>query len=251
MILSHKHRFLFIKGRKVGGTSVEMFLAPFCGPSDIVTPISPADEIRRLKAGGAPQNYCPDPEVEARYLQLVRSGRFDEARKMRVHSDKVYPFFNHMPASSVERLAGFDPGEFTLAYVVRNPYEKIISLANMRLSFSDYSGAAMENEAADIRRSIRKLFKTGQFLLARNIDLYKTEAAYRRRLVLRQEHLVRDLQYFLDHLGLEQTDAEIPHAKQGSIGKKYAVKSMFTRKQLDIVNRTFADEFDQNRYDMI
>ncbi len=251
MILSHKHSFLFIKGRKVGGTSIEMLLAPFCGPSDIVTPISPVDEIRRLNAGGAPRNYCPDPAVEARYLQLVRDGSFDEARKMRVHSDKVYPFFNHMPVALVEQLADFDPREFTLAYVVRDPYAKIISLANMNLSFSGYSGAPMENNAADIRRSIQKLFETDQFLLARNIDLYKTRSTYQHQIILRQEHLVRDIRSFMDHLGLDQTDAEIPHAKQGSIRKKYSAKSMFTREQLDIVNRAFADEFNHNKYEMI
>ena len=251
MILSHKHRFLFIKGRKVGGTSIEMLLAPFCGPSDIVTPISPVDEIRRLNAGGIPRNYCPDPAVEARYLQLVRDGSFDEARKMRVHSDKVYPFFNHMPVALVEQLAEFDPGEFTLAYVVRDPYAKIISLANMNLSFSGYSGVPMENDAADIRRSIQKLFETDQFLLARNIDLYQTENAYQYQIILRQEHLVRDICYLLGRLGLEQIGAEIPHAKQGSIRKNYSARAMFTREQLDIVNRAFADEFNKNKYEMI
>ncbi|WP_428544674.1 hypothetical protein [Profundibacter sp.] len=243
MILSHKHSFLFIKGRKVGGTSIEMLLAPFCGPSDIVTPISPVDEIRRLNAGGAPRNYCPDPAVEARYLQLVRDGSFDEARIMRVHSDKVYPFFNHMSVALVEQLANFVPSEFTLAYVVRNPYAKIISLANMNLSFSGYSGVPMENNAADIRRSIQKLFETDQFLLARNIYLYQTKMAYQHQIILRQEHMVRDIRHFLNHLGLEQIGVEIPYAKQGSIRKKYSARTMFTREQLDIVNSTFADEF--------
>ncbi len=251
MILSHKHRFLFIKGRKVGGTSIEMLLAPYCGNLDIVTPISPADEIQRLLAGGIPRNYCPDPAIEARYLQLVRDMKFEEARAMRVHSDKVYPFFNHMSVTTTEKLANFEPSEFTLVYAVRNPYAKIISLANMNLSFSNYSGAPMINSAADIRRSIQNLFDADQLLLVRNINLYRTKRTYKYQVIIRQERLASDLRYLLDHLGLSHAGIKIPHAKQGSIRKEYATERMFTREQLDIVNRVFADEFSENGYEML
>ncbi len=53
MILSERHRFVFIKGRKVAGTSTEMALAALCGPDDIITPISPIDERARLPNGRA------------------------------------------------------------------------------------------------------------------------------------------------------------------------------------------------------
>lgn len=39
MIISHRHRFIFLKPRKVAGTSVEVALAQHCGEDDIVTPI--------------------------------------------------------------------------------------------------------------------------------------------------------------------------------------------------------------------
>lgn len=44
MILSKEHKFVFIKGRKVAGTSVEVFLSEICGKNDIITPITPIDE---------------------------------------------------------------------------------------------------------------------------------------------------------------------------------------------------------------
>ena len=60
MILSVRHKFIFIKGMKVAGTSVEMALAPLCGPDDIVTPISPIDEMERLgRGGGCRTGYFP------------------------------------------------------------------------------------------------------------------------------------------------------------------------------------------------
>ena len=43
MIISHRHKFVFLKPRKVAGTSVEVALARHCGEEDIVTPIGTFD----------------------------------------------------------------------------------------------------------------------------------------------------------------------------------------------------------------
>jgi len=101
MIFSHKHRFIFIKGRKVAGTSIEIALSSYCGPQDIITPISPVDELKRLTHGGKPQNYGAPERVERKYLTLVRAGKMKAAIKTRVHT---YSFFNHMPLATVEEL---------------------------------------------------------------------------------------------------------------------------------------------------
>ena len=39
MIISHRHKFIYLKARKVAGTSVEVALAQHCGDGDIVTPV--------------------------------------------------------------------------------------------------------------------------------------------------------------------------------------------------------------------
>ena len=39
MIISHRHKFIYLKARKVAGTSVEVALAKHCGDADIVTPV--------------------------------------------------------------------------------------------------------------------------------------------------------------------------------------------------------------------
>ena len=50
MIISHEHKFIFLKTRKTAGTSIELALSGLCGPDDIITPISPNDEP--LRANG-------------------------------------------------------------------------------------------------------------------------------------------------------------------------------------------------------
>ncbi len=37
MIISHKHKFILLRPRKVGGTSIEAALVKHCGPEDIIT----------------------------------------------------------------------------------------------------------------------------------------------------------------------------------------------------------------------
>src|SRR5271156_152978 len=71
MILSHEWKFIFIKGRKVAGTSIEMALSTICGPDDIVTPITPLDEVQRIRAGGYCRNYGVDAKQEEHYRRLL------------------------------------------------------------------------------------------------------------------------------------------------------------------------------------
>ena len=58
MIVSHQHKLIFIKPRKVAGTSFEIALAKFCSEGDIITPISRNDEEIRQRLGFiGPRNF--------------------------------------------------------------------------------------------------------------------------------------------------------------------------------------------------
>ena len=52
MIVSHRHRFIFIKPRKVAGTTIELKLSPYLEAGDHATPIEPHEEhLRSCKTG--------------------------------------------------------------------------------------------------------------------------------------------------------------------------------------------------------
>lgn len=251
MIFSSQHKFIFIKGRKVAGTSIEIALSPHCGPQDIITPISPADELTRLALGGQPQNYSRANAIEAEYLTLVQAQNFEAAIKTRVHSATAYPFFNHMSLAAVEALLAPPSQDYTLVYAVRNPYQKVASLANMYISFQNYSGKPMEHPLADIQKSIGRFFEAGHYIQTHNHALYQSQRRYKARVVLRQEHLADDFHNLRRQFGLHANTGQMPHAKQGSSAKGYRVEDMFTRAQLDIINTEFAHEFRAHDYAMI
>ena len=48
MIVLHKQELIFLKTRKVAGTSFEIALSSFADETSIVTPISPEHEEHRL-----------------------------------------------------------------------------------------------------------------------------------------------------------------------------------------------------------
>jgi hypothetical protein len=56
MILSHEHKFIFLRTKKTAGTSIELALSELCGPDDIITPLTREDEARRTGRRGA-QNW--------------------------------------------------------------------------------------------------------------------------------------------------------------------------------------------------
>ena len=52
MIVSHSHQFIFIKPRKVAGTTIELLLSPYLKRGDCATPIERHEESLRLSNVG-------------------------------------------------------------------------------------------------------------------------------------------------------------------------------------------------------
>jgi hypothetical protein len=97
MIISHKHKYIFIKTNKTASTAVEIYLSKFCGPQDIITQIRPEDELIRQQLG---------------YRTAQNEGGF----------------YNHMSAQEIKDSIG--PRIWNSYYkfcIERNPCERFIS----------------------------------------------------------------------------------------------------------------------------
>jgi hypothetical protein len=150
MIISHKHRFIFIKTEKTAGTSIEIALSKYCGPDDVITPIIPADEAFRKSLGyrGA-QNYrIPFRRYRRRDLGML------------LYTMKPVRFYNHMPASAVRKYV--DPEVWNSYFKFcfeRNPWDKIVSLFYWTDGHKKYD-------------SIQKFLSDGRAARLRGFELY-------------------------------------------------------------------------------
>ena len=123
MIVSHRHKFIFIKTHKTAGSSMEMALGPLCGPDDIITPMeSNADS-------GIPRHYHEENFLGRTYA------RSRWARKI---IDRHSPllgkwFYEHMPAWRVRELIGEETwNSYHKFCFERNPWDKVVSYYNWK-----------------------------------------------------------------------------------------------------------------------
>lgn len=132
MILSHRHRFLFIKTRKTAGTSLELALAKFCGPEDVITPLTPDDEkVRRELGYPGPQNFQLPKLSLTQFAKLLRETPIRWMANnwiTRYAAGQPLGMQNHMSAGALKLVL---PGEVWEGYhrfcFERNPLDKVIS----------------------------------------------------------------------------------------------------------------------------
>lgn len=120
MIISHKHRFIFLKTRKTAGTSVECALSAVCGADDVLTPGLGQDEGFRLgKLGPRNYEYVP-PLYSTEWPNLVL--RFIRDRKMPLD------YYNHMHAWRVRRRVSRTIWNSYYKFAFeRNPWDRQVS----------------------------------------------------------------------------------------------------------------------------
>ncbi len=119
MILSHRHRYIFLKSTKTAGTSLEMALSKYCGDDDVITAIYDEDEKTKAALGlPGPRNHLL-PETCYRPSDVVKA--------LRQHRP-VERFYNHIPAADLRNLVPPDVWRDYLKFsIVRDPFDYVVS----------------------------------------------------------------------------------------------------------------------------
>jgi hypothetical protein len=253
MILSHRHKFIFIKGMKVAGTSAEIALSQICGPEDIVTPITRVDERARLGKGGEPRNYTSwiYPSFLRRWLerQFVASVIRDSPGNTLINRAHRYRFINHMDLQTVLRLVP-EAAHYEVLCVERSPYAKVMSLANWVDHHQSYGkGAELPNRPARLVEAVDRLIRDGSITRVLNVERYRNADGRVTAKPWKTESLASDMARFFKSGGVEPV--ELVTAKRGANADSIDPAAALRPDQIALINELFAEEFELFGWPMI
>jgi hypothetical protein len=212
VIVSHEHRFIFMKTLKTAGTSVEIELSRVCGPDDIVTPLPADDEVLRAERGGRPgQNYEAPPLRE------------------RVHE--------HIRASKVRPIVGTEVWDSYFKFAIeRNPWDAVVSLYYwMR-----------RNDKVDTFERFLTMPNLEQ-LATRNYQAYHLKGAIAVDRVLRYETLADEFAEVWRQLSLPG-EPQLPRAKAGARPEGSDFHDLYDADSAELVRRAFARQIEELGY---
>jgi len=221
MIISHDHKFIFLKTTKTAGTSIEIALSQYCGPRDIITPISDDDEKIRATLGySGPQNYIiPFAEYSLRdiLLFLIRGKR------------KRY--FNHISAKLARRYIGEETWQRYFKFCfVRNPWDRAVSQFYWRRAEGAPHSFAEFIDSSNLRSLKKKGF-----------ELYTIDGEVAVDRICLYEKMYDELDYICDRLQLPGK-LTLPRSKGSSRRPKDNYHDIFNKIDRDKIARLFAEE---------
>lgn len=221
MILSHKHKFIFLKTKKTAGTSIEIGLTELYGDDDVITPLTEADERLRSGERGA-QNW--------RQHGWWNSPRPFRQRRMFKTAAQDYGFYNHMTAAAAKALINDDDiwrSYFKFAFD-RNPWDRQVSYYHY--CFRNRTQPSFESFVQSDRRA-----------RLNNYDIYAIDGEVAVDFVGRYETLEEDLKRALGNVGLD-TDVQLPRAKGGFRKEQRSYRDYYTPESQRLVGEWYKSE---------
>ncbi|NSW52369.1 MAG: sulfotransferase family 2 domain-containing protein [Anaerolineae bacterium] len=119
MIISHRHRFIFVRVPKTASTSVQIAFGAFCGEDDIVTPLSTRND-----------HEITDADLPAAQNTTVSRWRYAPGDWVRLLlAGQAAEYDQHITARRIRQYLGRKSWNAYFKFcVVRNPFDRAVSL---------------------------------------------------------------------------------------------------------------------------
>ena len=238
---------MFIKTRKVAGTSVESVLRKFAGPDDIVTTLTPRDELHCARQGLHARNYARRKSAEARYTELVLAEQLDRAKQF--SSDMRKKYDGHMRAREIRRKLGRARYAGLYKFTIeRNPYTWLISIT--RYDKEKYhTDTVVAVDAPQIRARIVERLSHRNLLERANYGYYTIKGKLAVDRVICYENLEQELSEVMRHLGIGvDTEGVLSLPRLKSNPHPISVAEVFTPELEALVQKRFEPVFDLMGY---
>jgi hypothetical protein len=224
MIVSHEHRFIFLKTKKTAGTAIEAALSALCGPKDVITPYRAESEEDRQ--GRPPQNYRIEHPLKPKrplWRRLLR-------RPERYYHQSV-GFYEHMPAHLVRAYVGEEVWRSYFKFAFdRNPWDR-------QISWYFY-----KTKSKATRPSFERFMASRRRAYVDNHEIYMDDGAMAVDFLGRYESLDDDLAKALAMAGVE-TRLAVPKANvTPDKGERKDYRSYYTPKTEALVADWYAPE---------
>lgn len=240
MLISHRHRFVFVKPRKTAGTTAELALSPFLAPGDIATPIEPEEEpLRQVAPGvcvGTVHGHWPAHWPLGWPLRLR----------------------DHSPLVRAEAVLGRAIAGYRVVSMLRHPWDRAVSQFFWSLRHTDIRTRPRAEQARAFRAFTRRYGPTGwrDRLVGRqrqraldNARLFVVGGRCRAGFLIRFEHLHADMAALQGWLGLPGRPVVRVHTKGGLRGDGGDWRALYDPATREMVARACAREIALGGYD--
>jgi hypothetical protein len=201
MILSHEHRFIYIKTYKTASSSIESALAGICGPNDVITPARPDLMAARARP---PQNYRLIHPLVPKRPFLKRLLR----RPERYYHPSV-GYYEHMPAWRVRAYVGEEVWRTYFKFSFeRNPWDRQVSWY-----YYKWHAKGKGKEFSDFMQDRKRAY-------VENFELYSSEDQIILDFVGRYEALDEDFRKALSHIGIAEA-LQLPQVNKSDRDRDY------------------------------
>jgi len=213
MIISHKHRFIYLKSVKTASTSTEVMLSKYCGKRDVLTSIYPAVEGHQERNN----DLCLGPHISMRDLQ----------KSMNLESIP-YP-------------------EYRIFLNVRNPWDRAVSY------YYHYKDAEHDPIKSTFKEWVitNYKFKTEQEKNKRSPHLkywYKHKGMYILSNFIRFENIIEDSYKVLLTLGIKEENLQLLKCKFNNLRNR-DYKSYYDQETAKLIKINHQEEINLFNYE--